>query len=140
MNADKAFVDTNLFVYLYSGTEPTKRERVFAVVNMFDRIVSTQVLNEFCSVALRKLRHPAQTVKTAAREICKTCRVAVIDETMIVKALDVHEKYGYSYYDSLIIASALDEGCRYLLSEDMNDGQVIEERLTIKNIFTSKDF
>ncbi|MDR1019338.1 MAG: PIN domain-containing protein [Synergistaceae bacterium] len=139
MNADRAFLDTNLFVYLYSETDSVKRERVLAAINTFDRVVSTQVLNEFCGVALRKLRHPVQAVKNALGEICETCRLAAIDETIIMKALDVHERYGYSYYDSLIIASALEQKCRYLLSEDMNDGQVIEGYLTIKNIFSGKD-
>jgi predicted nucleic acid-binding protein len=140
MNADRAFLDTNLFVYLYSQTDPAKRELAFIAINAFDRVVSTQVLNEFCSVALRKLRHPVQAVKKAVGEICETCCLAKIDETTVMKALDVYGKYGYSYYDSLIIASALEEKCRYLLSEDMNDGQIIEEQLTIKNIFTSKNF
>jgi predicted nucleic acid-binding protein len=139
MNADRAFLDTNLFVYLYSETDPVKRERVLAAINTFDRVVSTQVLNEFCGVALRKLRHPVQAVKNALGEICETCRLAAIDETIIMKALDVHGRYGYSYYDSLIIASALEQKCRYLLSEDMNDGQVIERHLIIKNIFSGKD-
>jgi predicted nucleic acid-binding protein len=61
--------------------------------------------------------------------------MAYIYEGTIERALNVHEKYGYSYYDSLIIASALERACQYLLSEDMSDGQVIEGKLTIKNIF-----
>ncbi|MDR1966756.1 MAG: PIN domain-containing protein [Synergistaceae bacterium] len=138
MNAERAFLDTNLFVYLYSETDPAKRERAFAAINTFDRVVSTQVLNEFCSVALRKLLHPIQAVKTSVGEIRETCRLAAINDTTIMKALDIHEKYGYSFYDSLIIASALEQKCRYLLSEDMNDGQVIEGQLTIVNIFSSK--
>jgi predicted nucleic acid-binding protein len=116
-----------------------KREQAFVAINAFDRVVSTQVLNEFCSVALKKLHHPAQTVKTAVREICETCYLAVIDGTTIMKGLDIHEKYGFSYYDSLIITSALEQKCHYLLSEDMNDGQVIEGQMTIKNIFSSTD-
>jgi predicted nucleic acid-binding protein len=139
MNADRAFLDTDLFVYLYSETDPAKREQAFVAINTFDRVVSTQVLNEFCSVALRKLHYPIQAVKDAVGEICETCYLATIDETIITKALDVHEKYGYSFYDSLIITSALEQKCRYLLSEDMNNGQLIEGHLTIKNIFTGKN-
>lgn len=140
MNANRAFLDTNLFVYLYSETDTTKRKQVFVAINTFDRVVSTQVLNEFCNVALRKLRHSVLAVKNAVREICETCYLATINETIIMNALNVHEKYGYSYYDSLIITSALEQKCRYLLSEDMNDEQVIDGHLTIKNIFTCKNF
>jgi predicted nucleic acid-binding protein len=61
--------------------------------------------------------------------------VVYIYEDTIEKALAIHEKYKYPYYDSLIVASALEHECQYLLSEDMADGQVIEGRLTIQNIF-----
>jgi predicted nucleic acid-binding protein len=139
MSANRAFLDTNLFVYLYSETDQAKRRQAFIAINAFDRVVSTQVLNEFCGVALKKLHHPVQTVKIAVREICETCYLATVDDTTVMKALDIHEKYGFSYYDSLIITSALEQKCQYLFSEDMNDGQVIEGQLTIKNIFSSKD-
>ncbi|MCL1941141.1 MAG: hypothetical protein FWG09_04290 [Synergistaceae bacterium] len=56
-------------------------------------------------------------------------------DTNVTKTLDIHEKYRYSYYDSLIIASALEHDCQYLLTEDMANGQVIEGQLTIQNIF-----
>ena len=60
----------------------------------------------------------------------------IVDDYTVIKALEQHEKYGYSYYDSLIISSALESECSYLLSEDMADGQLIEGSLAIKNIFT----
>ena len=55
-----------------------------------------------------------------------------------MKALGIHERYGYAYYDSLMIASALEHNCQHLLTEDMAGGQVIEGRLTIQNIFADK--
>ena len=61
----------------------------------------------------------------------------IVDENTISRALVLHEKLGYSYYDCLIIASALDSNCRYLFSEDMADGQIIEGSLTIKNVLSS---
>jgi len=135
MNAGRAFLDTNIFIYLYSNTELNKSERVSSVISVYQRIVSTQVLNEFCNVCIRKMNYPVPFVKRAIEEICEMCEFFEVNDLTIVKALDVHEKYRYAYYDSLIIASALEHECQYLLSEDMSDGQVIEERLTIRNIF-----
>jgi len=135
MSADKAFLDTNIFVYLYSGTEPNKCVHISSVINTYHRVVSTQVLNEFCNVCIRKIKLPVPFVKNAVEEICETCELLTIDDATIVKALDVHEKYGYAYYDSLIIASALEHNCSFLLTEDMAEGQVIDGRLTIQNIF-----
>jgi len=136
MSGVKAFIDTNMFVYLYSQQEPEKQQAVIAAMNQYDRVVSTQVLNEFCNVCIRKLNFQVSAVKQAVEEICRTCEILSIDESNIQFALDIREKYGYSYYDSLIIVSALDGGCDYLLTEDLSDGQKIEDTLTIKNIFT----
>ena len=135
MNADRAFLDTNIFVYLYSDTNHEKRQHLMDAINVYDRVVSTQVLNEFCSVCIRKMKLPLWDIKLAIEEICDTCELLKISDTTVMKALNIHEKYKYSYYDSLIIASALEHECQYLLSEDMADGQVIEGQLTIQNIF-----
>jgi len=59
-----------------------------------------------------------------------------VDGETVKAALGCYEKYGYSYYDSLMLASALESGCKYLLSEDMADGHKVEGSLTIKNICT----
>ena len=139
MNVVKAFLDTNIFIYLYSGTDIGKRQHLMKAINVYDRFVSTQVLNEFSSVCIHKTKLPLWDIRAAIAEICKTCKLLKISDVTVMKALDVHEKYGYSYYDSLMIASALEHNCQYLLTEDMADGQVIEGRLTIRNIFADEN-
>jgi len=59
----------------------------------------------------------------------------MVDADIIQQALDIHAKYGYSYYDCLMLSSALESQSDYLLTEDMADGQIIEDRLRIVNIF-----
>jgi predicted nucleic acid-binding protein len=138
MSDVKAFVDTNLLVYLYSDTDVSKKEHIIQTIDVYERFVSTQVLNEFCNVCIRKLKLPLSAVQNAVEEICNACNLVIIDDSTVRKALELHERYGYSYYDSLIIASALECGCSILLSEDMADGQIIDENLAIKNIFVNK--
>ena len=137
MNGDSAFVDTNVLVYLYSDVDHFKQERAFWALKQFDCQISTQVISEFNHVCIRKWKAPKENILRAIKRICSYCDLVYVYEDTIEKALGIHEKYKYSYYDSLIIASALEHDCQYLLSEDMADGQVIEGRLTIQNIFAN---
>jgi predicted nucleic acid-binding protein len=135
MSDVKAFVDTNVFVYLYSDVDDVKQKRAFFALRQYDCQISIQVINEFTHVCIRKWKAPKENILLSIDRICSYCDMAYIDISTIKKALTICEKYGYSYYDSLIIASALEHECQYLLSEDMSDGQVIEGKLTIRNIF-----
>jgi predicted nucleic acid-binding protein len=82
------------------------------------------------------MQMPADTIGELIDLIRSYCDTSFISEKTIKKALDVHKKYGVSYYDALMIAAALERKCKYLLSEDMADGQVIDGSLTIQNIFS----
>jgi predicted nucleic acid-binding protein len=132
---DSVFLDTNVFVYLYSEDEPKKR---YVALDIFDTarcVTSTQVLNEFCSVCLRKLGMPSNEVLQSIREIVENCELCYIDMDTIQKALSLNNKYGYNYYDCLVLASAILNGCICLYSEDMQHNQFIEEKLRIFNPF-----
>ncbi len=135
MPAARAFVDTNVLAYLFSKDEPQKRERSIQSINDYDCHVSTQVLNEFCSICTRKWHFPARDISRALDKICSFAALWPVNFANVKSAVLLHEKYGYAYYDCLILASALACDCEYLLSEDLNDGQVVEGRLTIKNIY-----
>ncbi|MDR1569033.1 MAG: PIN domain-containing protein [Oscillospiraceae bacterium] len=136
---NKAFVDTNIMVYLYSGDEPIKRGLAIKTMEQFECCISIQVLNEFAAVFLRKFRIPAAKVLDAINEITEHVAILPIDENTVRKALLITERHGFSYYDSMIIAAALEGGCGILLSEDMQHGQLVDERLTIRSVFISSD-
>ncbi|MDR1340170.1 MAG: PIN domain-containing protein [Prevotellaceae bacterium] len=132
---DRVFIDTNVLIYLYSEDELTKRMVAVNVLEQFHCLTSTQTLNEFCSVCLRKLKIPGKTVWNSIKEIIDECELCYINTEIVGKALTLNDKYGYAYYDCLILASALFNDCNYLFSEDMQNGQIIEGVLTIKNPF-----
>ena len=134
MNA-KAFMDTNVFIYLYSEDEGWKQKRVYNALETYNCVTSIQVLNEFSNVCLKKLKMPAISIKAALDEIANGFTVLPTGIETDKHALIIHEKYGYSYYDCLILASALASACEYLLTEDMADGQIIDNQLKILNIF-----
>ncbi|GHV59608.1 twitching motility protein PilT [Campylobacterota bacterium] len=131
----KAFIDTNILIYLYSEDEPRKMEISLQAINSYDCVISTQVLNEFSNVCIKKLDKTIDEIKLAIEEIINSFSLTAIDKETIITALNIHKKYNYSYYDSLIAASALLSKCTHLLSEDLSDGQVIENQLKIVNIY-----
>ena len=137
MSGNKTFIDTNMLVYLYSENidDYDKRLRVHEEMKQCNCHISTQVLNEFSNICIKKLKIATHKIQYLINEICSYCDLVYIDEGTINQALEIHSKYGFSYYDSLILASALECKCDYLFSEDLSDGQVIDGALTIRNIF-----
>jgi len=137
--SDKAFIDTNIFIYLYSEDEIQKRNISQRAVDKYDCIISTQVLNEFSNVCLGKLNKSTEEVEFAVDEIIEQCTVSLIEKHNIRQALEIHKRYGYKYFDCLMIVSALNFDCKYFLTEDMSDEQIINNRLTIVNIYSEKN-
>jgi predicted nucleic acid-binding protein len=135
MIENKAFLDTNILIYIFTVPENEKHKQAIEQINVYDRIISTQILTEFCSVSIRKLKMDSNHVKEAINDICSNNTLVVISLDTIQQGLYIQNKYHYTYYDSLVIASALENDCEFLLSEDMANGQVIEKSLTIRNIF-----
>jgi predicted nucleic acid-binding protein len=134
---DKAFIDTNIFIYLYSSDEPEKREKCLQIFENYYCITSIQVLNEISNVLIKKFKIDSERIALVHQEIEKNCPVVLFNTTTIYKALEIWKVYGYSYYDSLIIATALENECEILLTEDMQSGQIIAEKLMLLNIFES---
>ncbi len=130
----KAFLDTNIFVYMQSAKEPHKKALCLKAVELFDCTVSTQVLNELCNVFTKKFSLPSKSIREIVRAVNLSCDVSLITPETVEAALEIKERYGYAYYDSLILASAIENNCDYLFSEDMSNGQIIDQRLEIVNI------
>ncbi len=131
---DGAFLDTNVFVYAVMQDDPRSDEAEKLIAE--GGTVSVQVLNEFAAVVRRKIKMPRDEVRFAVeniRSLCPDPLPITIDTHQ--EALAIAEKYGYRIYDALVVASALEANCTTLYSEDMQDGQVINSRLTIRNPF-----
>jgi predicted nucleic acid-binding protein len=129
-----AFFDTNVFVYAVVQGDPRSQQAEQLIAE--GGTVSVQVLNEFVDVVRRKARMPWGEVRFAIENIKALCAdpLPVTLDTHRA-ALAIAEKYGYRIYDALIVASALEARCTILYSEDMQDGQVIDQTLTIRNPF-----
>ncbi len=131
----RTFVDSNVIVYGYSRLELAKREKALSIVSEPDAATSVQVLNEFSNVMRKKFKEPYSTIRLALEEIVAGLEIYPVDVSTIQSALDLGESNGYSHYDSLILATALQNGCTKLYSEDFQDGQLISGTLRIINPF-----
>jgi predicted nucleic acid-binding protein len=132
--SDKYFLDSNICVYLLElGTQ--KQTIAQQLITQSIPIISTQVIAENINVLTRKLGYSKEDAFQHAENLMVICTLAVITEQILKKSFLVSLRYGYRYFDSLIIATALENQCSILYSEDMHHSQVIDNQLTIINPF-----
>jgi predicted nucleic acid-binding protein len=82
------------------------------------------------------LNHSAEDVSLAIDEISSHCTVSLIEKRDIKLVLEIHKRYGYKYFDCLMLALAISSNCKYLFTEDLADGQMINGKLKIVNIYS----
>ena len=130
----KPFFDTNILIYAVAENDPRnpRAEELLASGG----VLSVQILNEFVAVARRKILMSWSDVLEALdtfRVLCPSPLPITIE--MHEASLKIAERYGYGIYDALVVAAALQAGCTILYSEDLQDGQIIDQKLTIRNPF-----
>jgi predicted nucleic acid-binding protein len=133
MSAAERFFDTNVLLYLLSG-DHARAGRAEKELSS-GGVVSVQVLNEFASVASRKLQMSIAEIREVLTAIRAVCTIVSIGEETHDLGLQIAERYGLSVYDSMIVASALLAECKTLISEDMQDGQTFHGRIRVRNPF-----
>ncbi len=134
------FLDTNIFVYTFDDTAPAKQEIARVLIQNALRtqrgVISSQIVQEFLNVALRKFARPMTT--SDARQymsavLLPLCQhypsLAFYDLALLIK-----EETGYSFYDTLVVTAAIELGCHTLITEDLQDGRTIRG-VTIRNPF-----
>lgn len=138
--SDKVFIDSNILIYAYSIDEPAKQKIVDQLLDQYQHIIiSTQTINEFINVALKKKKLNHQQISLAIKEFFSIFSVEIINAATIQKAIEISHQHHYSYFDSLIIASAIITQCSLLYTEDMHHQHTIEQ-ITIINPFKKTNF
>jgi len=135
---EKWFFDSNIWLYLLLEKGSKKsliaKTHIESSVQRNQIVISWQVLNEV-NVNLLKKGFTEQQVLATTKWLCKIATVQDFTEEILLRAALLRQKHSISYWDSLIVAAALESDCRFLISEDMQNGQRISN-LTIRNIFT----
>jgi predicted nucleic acid-binding protein len=137
---DRFFLDTNIFAYSFDSNASAKQERArYLIVHGIKTrkaVVSYQVVQEFFNLALRKFSRPMNVAE--AEQYLQTVFQPLLaiqsSSTLFSHALRLQDKRHLSWYDSLIVAAAIESQCTILYSEDMHDGHRLGE-LQIKNPF-----
>jgi len=131
----KIFADTNIWIYAHLQIENERKCKTAAeLVRKVPFIISNQVINEYYSVMLRN-KTTDEFIQENIKKMLFHCDVYCLTLDVLVTAFDLRKRYQFSWWDSLIVASALDTNCDFLYTEDMQHGQLIENSLQIINPF-----
>lgn len=135
--SDKVFLDTNTVIYSYSEDEPEKQKIANDILEQYSNqiIISNQVINELSNTLFRKFKLNADEVRETVLELNDNFPIVNFNLQTQLKGIELKGKYKLQFYDSMILATALENGCNIVFSEDMQHNQVIENRLTIINPF-----
>jgi predicted nucleic acid-binding protein len=117
MSGAEAFFDTNVPLYLLSG-DAAKADRAEALL-AGGGVISVQVLNELAAVASRKLGLSWPEIREMLDAVRALCRVEPLTVATHARGLAICERYGFSVYDSMIVAAALLADCRVLCTENL---------------------
>ena len=135
------FIDTNVFIYLFDEMDADKRERADTLVHESIEngtgCISYQVVQEAMNVVTRKLGAPTESARRLLDNILIPLWRINPTPSLYRRGLQVQVGYGFSFYDALIVAAALEAGCSRLYTEDMQHGQQIEQ-LTILSPFAER--
>lgn len=126
---ERSFIDTNILIYAEATDEPAKQRAALACLKqLFETatgVLSTQVLQEYCNIAIKKLRLPAQHVREQL-DLLEQFEVVQVTPAIIRAGLDLQQARSLSFFDAIVVATAHTAGCTVLLSEDFNTGEVMD--------------
>jgi predicted nucleic acid-binding protein len=121
-------LDTNVLIYADAADEPAKQRQAVSLISELrrtgDAVLSTQVLQEYVNVALRKLRLPPALIRERLA-FYRRFDLVVTSPELIAAALDLHVLRGISFYDALVVQAAVAGGCQRVLSEDLQHGATL---------------
>src|SRR6266545_8142954 len=130
-----AFIDTNIWLYAFSTSQDKlKSQQAKMLLRRTPQIaLCTQVVNEVSVNLLRKFQADERDIRKLVRSLYRKYLIIEFNRTILLQASDLRIAYQVSYWDSLIIASALVVGATTLYSEDTHDGLIVNNQLTVVN-------
>jgi len=134
MKTKSSFVDSNVLIYAYSSNEAKKRTIALELLSR-NVIFSTQVVNELVWVLSRKFQVKYPELLSIVKYLSNNFEILTISPLTIERALGIQSDHLLSYWDALMIASAIEGRCDFFFSEDMHNGLVIDKHLKISNPF-----
>jgi len=127
-------IDTNILVYSHDQNAGNKQDIARNLI-VESPIVSTQVVSEYINVLKRIMKIPKQEIISTCLPNLKRCNIFKMDTVTLQRADSLIQRYDFQLFDAIIVASALEAGCKTLYSEDMQHNMKIDRQLTIINPF-----
>lgn len=142
MKDEKCFIDSNLLVYAFDKNDCEKMDYISDFLDKLKQysnpVISTQTLGEFFNVVTRKIKISKEIATAICEQFTQMFPVYGISTENVLHAMKISKETQFSYWDSLILAVAIDSGCSTVYSEDLSDGQIVEG-LRIENPFRFKE-
>ncbi|TCT19223.1 PIN domain-containing protein [Thiobaca trueperi] len=131
----RLFIDTNIWLYalIPNADDPNHALAAEFILGLTRPVINSQVIREASSNLLKKAGIGEVKLRAIIQDWYRACEVHPSNAAQHMLASELRQRYAFSYWDSLIVAAALDAGCTTLFSEDMQHGQIIDGRLTIIN-------
>jgi len=138
-DADRCFVDSNIWIYAATQSEDVpldpRHEAARALIKQIQPHLSVQVINEVSVNLIRKFKFTEVAIQTLIKSFYQKYVVCPMDEAVLLQASGVRQHYNLSFWDSMIVSTAIQYQCSVLYTEDMGHGLVIHDVLTILNPF-----
>jgi predicted nucleic acid-binding protein len=131
------FIDTNIWLYSFIQSQNREKTKIAsAIIKECEIVISTQIVNEICVNIIKKADFSEGEIQNLIGSLYKKYTVFELSQDILLLASKIRHNHNFSFWDSVVAASALDCDADYLISEDMQDGFKLENKLTIINPFT----
>ncbi len=130
------FIDTNIWLYSFIRSQNREKTKIAGdIIKKCEIVISVQIINEVCVNLIKKVDFSEEKIKNLIESLYKKYTVFELSQDIILSASKIRNNHSFSFWDSIVAASALDCDADFLLSEDMQDGFKLENKLTIINPF-----
>ena len=131
------FIDTNIWLYSFIQSQNREKTKIASgIIKECEIVISTQIINEMCVNLIKKVDFLEGKIQNLIESLYKKYTVFELSQDILLSASKIRHNHKFSFWDSVVAASALDCDADYLISEDMQDGFKLENKLTIINPFT----
>ena len=136
----KYFVDSNIWLYAFIETDQDQDKSKISnsIINSKNIIISTQVINEVCVNLIKKAKFTEDKIQELVQDFYQSYQVIELEIETFLTASQLRQNYYFSYWDSLIVACAMSAEVTILYSEDMQNGLIVNNSLTIVNPFQNQ--
>ncbi len=130
-----SFVDSNIFLYAFLQQDSLKNKKAKELVSNSNIVISTQVINEVSVNLMRKAKFTESQIQHLIESFYQKYQVLDINQDVLLVASNLRQRYNFSFWDGMVVASALLANAKILYSEDMQAGLIIDNSLEIVQPF-----